>query len=285
MRILLALLMLLVAASASAQTVNPTSILFPLTTVGMIAPLKSVVVTNSSAAPVDITAQTIGASYSVAINTCTTLVAGASCAISIQYAPLAATVSGFVTGSLTITSSTGIALRVNMAGTTTLAAPPPPPPPALTCTQQIANAVALQKSNDDKIISTSAASIAALTTQVADLQHQLVVLAGQGELAAALGAVTTITMPIVPVPPETAPPNVVITVPATGALYAVVPLRNADGTDCCPGAWLIKRPTADSPTTVNMIVAPYVVGSVTGYIRVEEPGKDPVLLPVIMIGQ
>jgi len=114
------------AVAGPAVTLTPTTLTFASTTVGVPTAAQVVTVTNSGTAALTLTSETLtgtnATSFLISANTCTTsLAAGASCAVSVEFKPTAA---GTLTASLSIAdNATGSPQTVSLAGTGTAAAP------------------------------------------------------------------------------------------------------------------------------------------------------------------
>ena len=103
------------SSGGSALTASPSSESFPSTNVGSTSSAQSVTVTNPGSSAV--TMSSIGATgpFSESNNCGTSLAAGASCAVSVSFAPTAA---GAATGTLSVSSSApGSPLTVALSGT------------------------------------------------------------------------------------------------------------------------------------------------------------------------
>ena len=115
------------ATAAPAVTLSPTSLAFATTTVGSTTAAQVVTVKNSGTATLNLTSETItgtnATSFLKSATTCgTTLAAGATCTVSVEFKPAAA---GALTASLAIAdNATGTPQLVKLTGTGTATSAP-----------------------------------------------------------------------------------------------------------------------------------------------------------------
>jgi hypothetical protein len=103
------------ATSGSALTASPSSASFGSVTVGQASPAQTVTVSNPGTAPASIAQLSVSGPFTQASTCGTTLAAGASCTVSVSFAPTAA---GAASGTLTVASSApGSPLTVPLSGT------------------------------------------------------------------------------------------------------------------------------------------------------------------------
>ncbi len=104
------------SSTGSALTASPSSLSFGNETVGQTSPAQNVTVTNPGSSSVSISQVSVNAPFTLGSNGCgTTLGAGASCTVGVEFAP---TASGAASGSLSVASSApGSPLTVALSGT------------------------------------------------------------------------------------------------------------------------------------------------------------------------
>jgi F5/8 type C domain/Abnormal spindle-like microcephaly-assoc'd, ASPM-SPD-2-Hydin len=106
--------------TSSPLTASPSSVSFGSETVGSTTPAQSVTVSNPGSAAVSMSSVGVTGPFSETNNCGTTLAAGASCAVSVTFAP---TASGSATGTLSVNSSAPSSpLTAALSGTGTSAA-------------------------------------------------------------------------------------------------------------------------------------------------------------------
>jgi hypothetical protein len=94
-------------------TLNPTTLAFGSETVGFTTAAQTLTWTNNSSFPSSVTSATVTGPFNISSNTCTSVAAGASCAIGVTFTPNAL---GALTGTLTVVS-TGNTLAASLTGT------------------------------------------------------------------------------------------------------------------------------------------------------------------------
>jgi sugar lactone lactonase YvrE len=109
------------ASSTPSLTLSPDSILFPDQQTGVASPAQTITLKNSSAAKVVLGTPTVSSGFKVATKCGTSLAAGASCTLTVQFAP---TVAGPLAGTLTVPITGQPSLTVGLAGTGVSSASP-----------------------------------------------------------------------------------------------------------------------------------------------------------------
>ena len=233
------------AAATANLTVSPATLAFGTVTLGTTAPAKSLTVTNSGGAAANgvAFANSNAAEFPVSGNTCgASIAAGASCTLSVAYAPGAA---GADNDTLTISYTGGSNLTVGLTGTGTAA--PTSNLQATPATVAFGNVTVGQTSAATTITINNSGGAAATTVALAN-SNAAEFIVSSNTCGATIGNGGSCTLKVAYAPGAAGADNATLTLTYAGggALSIALSGTGVAGTPPPPGAGQLSFPAADT---------------------------------------